>query len=218
MPVPSVKDLMSADDPVVRDDILRRHLTQMQAELHRTQEVVASLEAILRPPGRAAVTHRSVAPTPVLSIAGEVACAGVEDWCRDGIARLYRSALRDDVPVTGVPGGAFSMAYFENDGGPVSVFLPVPADSHAPAAVERTTLPGSHFAVATHAGGFADFDRTYGDLGGHVAEHDRALPDPIREYYLISRADSANEHERRTEVCWPISSKPVAADIQERRQ
>jgi DNA-binding transcriptional MerR regulator len=213
MPVPAVRDLVGTDDPAARDAILRRHLAQMQAELRRTQEAVASLEALLRPAGRAGVTYRTLPPQPVLRISGEVGRDEVEAWCRDGIARLSRAAVRAGADVTGVPGGSFSMSYFENEAGPVTVFLPVHEDTGDVHGADRATLPGGRFAVATHAGGFEDFDQTYGDLGAYVAEHDAALPDPIREYYLINHADTTDERDWRTEICWPVSPQGPAADM-----
>ncbi|WP_282785057.1 GyrI-like domain-containing protein, partial [Nocardia sp. CC201C] len=64
-------------------------------------------------------------------------------------------------------------------------------------------LPARRFAIAVHHGPFDDFDRTYGALGSHVAEHDTALAEPIREVYLIGPGDAAPA-DYRTEICWPI--------------
>ena len=47
------------------------------------------------------------------------------------------------------------------------------------------SLPAGRFAVAVHAGGFDEIDRSYGRLGSHVAENDDPLPEPIREHYLV---------------------------------
>jgi effector-binding domain-containing protein len=65
-------------------------------------------------------------------------------------------------------------------------------------------LPAQRFAVAVHSGPFTDCDLTYGALGGHVAEHDIALADPIVEVYLVGpdQVDDANQYQ--TEICWPI--------------
>ena len=88
------------------------------------------------------------------------------------------------------PGGAtYDAAFFEQDVGEVLVFVPVaqppplqalpefPADdSGSGPAIESMTLPAGRFAVAVHAGGYEDIDRSYGRLGSHVAEHDEPLP------------------------------------------
>jgi hypothetical protein len=44
-----------------------------------------------------------------------------------------------------------------------------------------------------------------------VASHELQLDGPIREHYLISRQDTADEKQWRTEVCWPIFSPGATA-------
>jgi effector-binding domain-containing protein len=55
-----------------------------------------------------------------------------------------------------------------------------------------------------HEGSLADSDRTYGALGTAVAERAIGVDGPIREYYLVGYADTADEARHRTEVCWPV--------------
>ena len=55
-----------------------------------------------------------------------------------------------------------------------------------------------------HEGPFGELDRTYGALGTYVAERALAVAGPIREYYLVSPADTEDESELRTDVRWPI--------------
>ena len=66
-------------------------------------------------------------------------------------------------------------------------------------------------AVAVHAGGYEDIDRSYGRLGSHVAEHDDPLPEPIREHYLVGPDRTPQQHDYRTEIWWPIRSHAAAA-------
>ncbi len=73
---------------------------------------------------------------------------------------------------------------------------------------EPLVLAAGRFAVAVHAGGFDDIDVSYGQLGGHVAEHDEPLPLPIREHYLIGPNHTADPLQFRTEIWWPISAAP----------
>jgi len=91
----------------------------------------------------------------------------------------------------------------------VVAFAPLAADPgaafdpHREVTVRR--FPQRRFAIAVHAGPFTDFDRTYGALGSHVAEHDTALTEPIREIYVVGPQDCADPAAQRTEVCWPIA-------------
>jgi effector-binding domain-containing protein len=74
---------------------------------------------------------------------------------------------------------------------------------------ELQDLPAGYFAIAVHEGPYTDFDRTYGALGSHVAEHCEVAPGPIRELYVVGPGDSADPMRFRTEVCWPIQRIPT---------
>jgi effector-binding domain-containing protein len=65
-------------------------------------------------------------------------------------------------------------------------------------------VPAAEVAVAVHCGPFADLDRTYAAVGSHVAERELSVDGPIREYYVVTTADTPDESQHRTEVCWPI--------------
>lgn len=54
-----------------------------------------------------------------------------------------------------------------------------------------------------------DFDRTYGGLGTHVAEHCEVAPGPIRELYVVGPGDDPDPATYRTEICWPIQRIPA---------
>lgn len=69
-----------------------------------------------------------------------------------------------------------------------------------------TTLPARDFAVAVHDGPYSEIDRVYGALGTHVAEHDIAVAEPIRELYLIGPDRCPDPAGYRTELCWPIAA------------
>jgi len=55
-----------------------------------------------------------------------------------------------------------------------------------------------------HEGAADDIDRTYGALGTAVAERAIGVEGAIREYYLVSSADTDDAGQHRTEVCWPV--------------
>jgi effector-binding domain-containing protein len=65
-------------------------------------------------------------------------------------------------------------------------------------------VPAGEFAVAVHEGSFAEIDRTYAALGGHVVQRALGIEGPIREYYLVTAAETPDESQHRTDVCWPI--------------
>ncbi|WP_067701188.1 MerR family transcriptional regulator [Nocardia jejuensis] len=207
MPVPEIKEMLSAPDRESRDAALRAHLERMEAELLRTRDVVASLRTLLLPPSGIAleVEYRSVPGFPAFAVAEVVARDAIDVWCEASFPALY-TALESIGAVPAGPGGAtYANEFFEDEKGEVLAFVPIdPADRERCAAIGSVVdLPARRFAVAVHTGPFTEFDRTYGALGSHVAEHDSALAEPIRELYLTG-PDTAEPADYVTEICWPI--------------
>ena len=202
MPLPEVREVLGAADIETRNAVLRAHLDRMEAELVRTQEVVASLRSLLGPGvTELSVEYRTFDPVQVLAFRDHVARTGVGQWCGEVFPRLYEAAG----PTVVGPGGAtYSMEFFEEDAGEVVAYVPVAGFTRVPQDLELIQLPRGRFAVAAHTGPFESIDRTYGTLGAHVAEHDAAEQDPIREIYLVGPNHTADPARYRTEVCWPI--------------
>ncbi|APA95005.1 MerR family transcriptional regulator [Nocardia seriolae] len=204
MPLPEIKAVMAAPDQAARDAGIRAHLERMEAELVRTRDVVASLEALLLPATGISVEYRSIASLPVLAMTTTAAREDCGPWCEYSFGTLYGSLAAAELAPAGPGGATYAPEFFEYDRGEVVTYVPIEAghrDRFDTALV--TELPARRFAVTVHAGAFDDFDRTYGALGSHVAEHDSALPEPVREIYLVGPGD-AEPADYRTEVCWPI--------------
>ncbi len=83
---------------------------------------------------------------------------------------------------------------------PIHQDRPIDARSRA----RMTEIPAAELAVAVHHGPFAELDRTYGAVGTYVAERELGVDGPIREYYLVTAADTPDESRHCIEVCWPI--------------
>lgn len=207
MPVPEIKAVLAAPDRATRDEALRTHLERMEAELTRTRDVVASLRALLLPPSTLPleVEYRSVASHPAFAISEIVGRDAIGEWCDSSYGTLYQSLEGAGIAAAGPAGATYDLDFFEQEKGVVVAFVPIsPADRERTAALGTVVdLPARRFAVAVHHGPFTDFDRTYGALGSHVAEHDTALAEPIREIYLTGPGDAA-EADYITEICWPI--------------
>ncbi|MET0965242.1 MAG: MerR family transcriptional regulator [Nakamurella sp.] len=220
MPVPDVAAVLAAPDEHTRDAAIAEHLSRMEATLGRTAQVVASLRQLLQPVGSPLeVENRTVAASSVLGMRAEVARPAVGDWCGVTFEALYESIAVAGIDPAGPGGATYSVDFFERDLGEVLAFIPVAAVpagaisalngalngqmlAQAPQ-IEVATLPAGRFAVAVHAGGYSDIDRSYGRLGSHVAVHDHPEPFPIREHYLVGPPQQ-NELDFRTEIWWPI--------------
>ncbi len=206
MPLPDIKAVLAASDTASRDAALRAHLERMEAELRRTQSVVASLRSLLTPAAPLTVEYRSIAAFPALAYVDSVSTDGIADWCAAAYPLLHDTLAATNIAPAGVDGATYSMEFFENDGGEVAAFVPIPADARItpPRGLSVIELPARRFAIAVHAGPLDDFDRTYGALGSHVAEHDTALAEPVRELYVLGPGEIDDPNAYRTEVCWPI--------------
>jgi DNA-binding transcriptional MerR regulator len=216
MPVDEVRAVLGAPDDETRDRVIVEHLARMQEQLARTQETVASLQALLLedPRPRADLELRHLPATAVLATARVVGPDDAVDWLEAALAALDRRVEAADLVVAGAGGALWPDAYFEDDAGEVVAFVPLSA---APAgwareAIEARTdreavaggvgpitideLPAVNVAVLVHEGSFVDADRTYAALGTRVAEQGIGAPGPVREHY---------PDEDRIEVCWPVT-------------
>ncbi|MEV0298817.1 MerR family transcriptional regulator [Nocardia sp. NPDC050710] len=206
MPLDEIKAVLAAPDDNARNDALRAHLTRMEAELIRTRDVVASLRSLLTSAAPIAVEYRSVPAFAALAIGATITRSETGAFCESSYALLYETLAAAGIDPAGPGGATYSMAFFENDEGEVVAYVPIPSDARLtpPEGTRIIELPARRFAITVHDGAFEDFDRTYGALGSHVAEHDTALPEPVREVYLVSPQDTADPSGYITEICWPI--------------
>jgi DNA-binding transcriptional MerR regulator len=209
MPVPEIAAVLAAQDDESRDRAIADHLQRMEDELGRTQQVVASLRALLRPPAAPPqVEYRTVGELTVLGIRAEVRKSGVERWLSVAFPQLYEAVARSGVDPAGAGGATYDARFFEDDVGEVVAFVPVARRGSVSGPAEPLQLAAGRFAVAVHAGAFDDIDISYGRLGSHVARDDQPLPLPIREHYLIGPNHTADPPQFRTEIWWPISATP----------
>ncbi|MEV6215710.1 MerR family transcriptional regulator [Nocardia sp. NPDC051833] len=213
MPLPDIRTVLAAAEPADRDATLRAHLTRMEAELQRTRDVVASLRALLTVPAPPLRVDYRVEPAfTALTRTESVDRDAIAPWCGTAFEQLYVSLLAAGVTPGGVAGATYSTEFFTEAAGAVTAYVPLPpgADLIAPDGLAITEFPARRFAIAVHTGAFEDFDRTYGALGSHVAEHDTVLPDePVRERYLVGPDITDNPADYRTEVCWPITEGEI---------
>ncbi|MFE9786781.1 MerR family transcriptional regulator [Nocardia salmonicida] len=213
MPLPEIRTVLATADPGERDTALRAHLIRMEAALERTREVVASLRALLTAPAPPIEVEYRIEPAfTALTVTGRIERIAIADWCGTAFEQLYTTLLESGVDPGGVAGATYSNEFFTDDNGAVTAFVPLPpgAELVPTGAFAVVDFPARHFAVAVHVGPFEDFDRTYGALGSHVAEHGAALPDePVRERYLVGPDITDNPADYRTEVCWPITEGEI---------
>jgi DNA-binding transcriptional MerR regulator len=205
MPLDEIRAVLTAADLATRNEVILAHLSRMEHQLSQTQSMLASLRSLLEEkPAPIPVAHRRVAAVPAIAIAERVTMAELDQWWTDTFTELYGALRAAQVEPAGPGGALYPAELFQVEASDVVAFVPVP---HAVPVTARSSLldvPPAELAVAVHIGPFAELDRTYGALGSYVAERELGVQGPIREYYLVSPADTEDEAQLRTEVCWPI--------------
>jgi DNA-binding transcriptional MerR regulator len=204
MPLEDIKAILHTTDPAVRTEVIVAHLDRMQTQLSALQGTVASLRSLLDgPPPPIPVEHRTVPAAPALAIAERVTMADLETWWADAFDELH-ATVRAAGATAGTGGGLYPGELFEVEVANVVAFLPVATPVPTGPRARMIEVPAADLAVAVHRGPFAELDRTYAAVGTHVAERELGIDGPIREYYLVTAADTPDESQHRIEVCWPI--------------
>ena len=187
MPLDEVREVLRAPDLRTRNRTIVAHLERMQEQLDRTQQSVASLQALLTDDPRPIpdVDIRRLPATRVLVATKVVELELCGAWLEPAFAALHELADATGLTVAGPTGALYIDAFFESGVAEVTGFLPVRGESAT---------------VLAHHGSFSDLDQAYAALGTVVAERGIGGPGPIREHYLD--ADT-------TEVCWPVTTGAI---------
>ena len=202
VPLAEVQQVLAADDPNARADLLSSHLSRLEDELDRTRAAVRSLRRLLQPePAALEVELRSVAAREVAAVQDTVDLDDVLAWYSGAMAELD-VALRGAAD-TGPPGGVYENELFTDERGHVLVYRQV-QDIPALGRVEPVLLPAVELAVTTHIGDHDDIAVTYGLLGAYVTEHQFSVAGPVRETYLVGPRDDVPPASWCTEIGWPI--------------
>lgn len=210
MPLEGIRAVLSAPDVETRNAEIAAHLTRMERQLAAAQESVASLRALLSgPAGRAPVGLRTIPAVTALAITEVVEAATTADWAGGALEAISAALAQTGHQAAGCFGALFPGEWFEAGRARLTLFLPVAADTGAGPVppggrVQLRQIPAADVAAMVHEGSPGDIDRTYGALGTVVAERAIGVDGPIREYFLVSQADTEDVSAHRTEVCWPV--------------
>jgi DNA-binding transcriptional MerR regulator len=216
MPLDSIAAVLAAPDLEARNREIAAHLTRMERQLEQTQASVAALRALLTGPAvRPAIELRTIAAVTALAVREVVDAAELNDWGSEAFDALAAALATAGLTAAGSYGGLFDGDFFELERSEVTAFVPVTSETGLVGAgagvgldpggrVRLLEIPGVEAAVAVHEGAFSEIDRTYAALGEVVAERAIGVDGPIREYYLVSSADTDDVGKHRTEVCWPV--------------
>ena len=205
MPLDDIHAVLNAPDVKTRNQVIAAHLARLEANLTRTQDAVASLRDLLdRPPVTPPIHHRHLPATLAAAITETVDQADALTWYQGALGELTATVAAQDLDSAGPAGGIFADELFADERGEATIFLPCTQAVRPMGRVAPLVVPPVELATIIHPGSHTGIDRAYGTLGAYVAQHALAIDGPIREYYLVGPADTADETRWRTEVGWPI--------------
>lgn len=206
MPLDEIRAVLTAPDLTARNEVFMAHLDRMTDQLAQTQATVTSMRQLLDPqPTQATVEYRSVPATPALAVTATVTTEGVLDWWSEAFEALHQTLAKLKIKAAGPDGVLFPGEYYQLERANLVAFIPLHDPiSDRSARVVPYTVPPAELAIAVHHGSLTDIDRTYGQLGIHVATAAIGIDGPIREHYLVTYTDTPDETQHRTEVAWPV--------------
>jgi DNA-binding transcriptional MerR regulator/effector-binding domain-containing protein len=212
MPLDSIAAVLATPDLEARNREIAAHLARMERQLEQTQASVAALRALLTGPAeRPAIELRAIPAVTALAVRQVVDAADLTAWGGGAFDALAQALTAAGLTAAGPYGALYPGDFFELERSEITAFLPVTSGGGAGGAgldpagrVRLLEIPAVEAAVAVHQGAFSEIDRTYGALGAVVAERAIGVDGPIREYYLVSSADTDDAAKHRTEVCWPV--------------
>jgi DNA-binding transcriptional MerR regulator len=212
MPLDQIHAVLEAPDLRTRNELISAHLASLEQNLARTQSAVASLRDLLASPSAAApVSHRRVGATMVAAVTAVITMGDLLPWYLGALGELHATLDALAVRASGPAGGMYAGELFADERGEATVFIPTATEIQRLGRVEPLVVPAAELAITVHPGSLADVDRAYGTLAAYVATHALQVNGPIREHYLVSRQDTADENAWRTEICWPIFNTGAAA-------
>jgi len=217
MPLEQIREVLAAPGVEARNRLLAGHTERMEAELAAAQAIVAGLRSLLDAPAPTVeVTHRHVGSQLALAITDRVRAEDLDAWWEAAFGELDAVLSNADTAAAGPRAALYSADFFELGEGEVMAHRPVaapvgagdlgggPGGQGGGGRLRLAEIPAAELAIAVHHGGFGDLDRTYGLLGTHVGQREIGMPGPIREVYVVSPFDTADEAGLVTEVCWPV--------------
>jgi DNA-binding transcriptional MerR regulator len=205
MPLGEIRAVLAAPDLETRNNLIAAHLRRLEDNLAQTQTAVASLRDLLEHPSPAPpIEHRSIGEMTAAAISELVDVSDALAWYEGALGELHATLAAQKLPPTGPAGGIFSDELFTEGRGQATIFIPCDGTVRPLGRVAPLLIPPAELAITVHTGSHSGIDRAYGSLATYVTQHALAIDGPIRENYLISRNDTPDESQWRTEIGWPI--------------
>jgi DNA-binding transcriptional MerR regulator len=205
MPLERIRAVLDAGDLPTRNRLIAEHLERLEDALNRTHAAVTSLRDLLQgPPRAAAIHHRSEPALLTAAIAETVEAADLSAWFQGALDELRAILAAQEVAEVGPSGAVVSDAFYTDERGEITVYLPTDRHIRPVGRAVAHTLSPIELAVIVHEGPHDDIDRSYGVLAAHVTRGALAVGGPLRERYLVGRHETTATADWRTEIGWPV--------------
>lgn len=180
VPLPVVREVLAAPDGEAVAAVIARERTRLATELARREQVLRTLDGLLRHPARVrydvAITER--APLRLRGVTGAVRADALDT----GTEALCRAALRCGI------GREPLVAVFPLDLSDEFAVTVGTADAGG-----DTVLAGGPWATTLHVGPYTALPLAYTALLEHVREHGHETGGPVTETYLTDPSTAAPE-------------------------
>jgi DNA-binding transcriptional MerR regulator len=207
MPLDTIHEVLSAPDLATRNAAIAAHLERLETALEHTRSAAQSLRDLLgrAEPLPATIERLAVPATEAAAITATIdADEDTIPWILGALGELRATVAAQHITVTGLAGGIYADELFTEARGEATLFVPCTGEIRPAGRVTSVIVPDAELATIVHAGPHTGLDRSYGALAAYVAEHELAVPGPIREYYLTDLADTLDRERWRTRIGWPI--------------
>jgi effector-binding domain-containing protein len=187
----------------------------MQARLEETERIVAELQSGLAPVTHTPVHVRFEKAMDTVRMTGEVHERDFGNWLDGAYAQLFGALTAAEIAPAGPTGALYSPEISDEALEPIEAFVPISAPFRIPPEFRDVTIgevPAAWVAVLVHVGAYETVGDTYRTLGAWVARNAEHAGERIREWYVVSYAETPDPAAFRTEIAWPIKRNPGVAE------
>jgi DNA-binding transcriptional MerR regulator len=213
VPLDAIREVIDARDPDITRKVLTEHGQVLQQKLAAMQRAFEELSSAVIDPLAHTPVHRMHKPArSVLTVKGTIGSGELESFLDRTQVLLREAAETSGAVVDGTFGVAYPTLADDDSGQEGIAFLPVVEPTLlSPAAraagVRVGEAPATDVAVFVHAGSYDTLDDAYRRLGAWVAANEEPSDLPVRELYVVSRADTDDPADLRTQICWPVKGR-----------
>ncbi len=211
MPLALVRQTLAAS-PDAAEQLVRRHLAELERRTQRARTTVPELIALLRDeedPMPYEISVREVGAQPIVSISRKLKVAGLGDFIQEGTSALSQALERRGFTPAGPPFGLYHGPVNQDDDGPVEVCVPVAQRVELGGEMQARELPAGRLACVTLRGPECHFPKVlegYDAVYEWVERNGYRTDGPPREVW-VSAPGVEGVPDEEMEIAWAFVEK-----------